>query len=578
MKILVVCSLFLLASGLFTIPQQSNYISASGYLASSSNSSFPNVLVSNCYFESGHPINNAEVESAVDPTTGYIYDEWIGCGGIGFARSIDGGASFQSAITIPESLDGLGNFSWDPAIAVSSNGTIYAAFMLSSGNVYPLGGRPMVAISYDHGLSFSKVASVAPYNNTEFSDRDFIAISTSGIIYVTWDYAPNGSSIKAVCPTGSCYFSQGELNIVISHSSNGGNTWSPYTPVSPNFPYGAADTGPLLVEPSGKVDILYLDYNSSGPNHVFGPGYNYFVSSSNEGISWSAPVVVGAGGGRSVSQTAWWIDGAIARDKSGNLYATFDTPNTTSDNAWISVSSNEGQSWSNPVELYQSPNSSANIIAEVASDQTSSAYVTWMSNSSLGLQAMFQVFSSNGSAISPPIVVSKRGFNGIWGGDTSGIALLNDSGVALSYGLGVDYNGSNVSEIFSACLYNLTVVSSGNGDTNPSGTNWYPIGSSIAIQATPSTGAIFKGWITDTSKIAIQNTSSEQTVLNMTGGGQITALFMNAPSASSSSATNHSTASKGSTNATLPLFEGLAIVIVVLIAIASAYIFFRRRL
>ncbi|MHB1907689.1 MAG: sialidase family protein [Nitrososphaerales archaeon] len=578
MKALVACLLFLLVIGLANYPvvvsHQSESTSTMHYLAPNTNSSFPNVLVSNCNLGTS-AISNAEVESAVDPSTGYIYDEWIGCGGIGFARSIDGGASFQSAITIPESFDGRGNFSWDPAIAVSSNGTIYAAFMLSSGNVYPFGGRPMVAISYDHGLSFSKVVSVAPHNNTEFSDRDFIAVSTSGIIYVTWDYAPNGSSMRAVCPTGSCYFSQGELNIVISHSSDGGNTWSPYAPVSPNFPYGAADSGPLLVEPSGKVDILYLDYNSSGPNHVFGPGHNYFVSSSNDGISWSSPVVVGAGGNRSVSQTAWWIDGSIARDESGNLYATFDTPNTTSDNAWISISSNGGQSWSNPVELYHSPDSSANIIAEVTSDQASSAYVTWMSNSSLGLQAMFQVFSNNGSAISPPIVVSKRGFNGIWGGDTSGIAPLNDSGVALSYGLGVDYNGNNVSEIFSACLYNLTVVASGSGDTSPSGTSWYPIGSSIAIQAKPSTGAVFKDWATSTPKIAIQNPSSEQTVLNMTGGGQITALFTNPLSTSSSSTTNYSATSKGS--ATLSLFEDLVIVIVVLIAV-SAYIFFRRRL
>jgi hypothetical protein len=34
---------------------------------------------------------NAEVEQAVDAARGYVYEEWIGCSGIGFARSIDGG-------------------------------------------------------------------------------------------------------------------------------------------------------------------------------------------------------------------------------------------------------------------------------------------------------------------------------------------------------------------------------------------------------------------------------------------------------------------------------------------------------
>src|SRR5438067_13375617 len=37
---------------------------------------------------------NAEVEQAVDPTGGYVYETWIGCHGIGFARSADGGSRF----------------------------------------------------------------------------------------------------------------------------------------------------------------------------------------------------------------------------------------------------------------------------------------------------------------------------------------------------------------------------------------------------------------------------------------------------------------------------------------------------
>ena len=35
--------------------------------------------------------NNAEVEQAVDPTLGYVYEEWMGCKGIAVARSQDGG-------------------------------------------------------------------------------------------------------------------------------------------------------------------------------------------------------------------------------------------------------------------------------------------------------------------------------------------------------------------------------------------------------------------------------------------------------------------------------------------------------
>lgn len=38
---------------------------------------------------------SAEVEQAVDPTQSkYVYEAWIGCQGIGFARSTDGGVRF----------------------------------------------------------------------------------------------------------------------------------------------------------------------------------------------------------------------------------------------------------------------------------------------------------------------------------------------------------------------------------------------------------------------------------------------------------------------------------------------------
>ena len=36
--------------------------------------------------------SNEEVEQAVDPTLGYVYEVWMGCKGIGFARSTDGGS------------------------------------------------------------------------------------------------------------------------------------------------------------------------------------------------------------------------------------------------------------------------------------------------------------------------------------------------------------------------------------------------------------------------------------------------------------------------------------------------------
>jgi hypothetical protein len=72
--------------------------------------------------------NSSEVEEAFAPPS-YVYAEWIGCGGIGFARSADSGLHFGAAMTVPGSKGG----SWDPAITVGAGGTVYAAFMHASG-------------------------------------------------------------------------------------------------------------------------------------------------------------------------------------------------------------------------------------------------------------------------------------------------------------------------------------------------------------------------------------------------------------------------------------------------------------
>src|SRR5256886_14109691 len=61
--------------------------------------------------------DNAEVEQAVDSKLGYVYEEWMGCQGIGFARSTDGGRTFETPISLPD-VTGSNYNSWDPAVAV----------------------------------------------------------------------------------------------------------------------------------------------------------------------------------------------------------------------------------------------------------------------------------------------------------------------------------------------------------------------------------------------------------------------------------------------------------------------------
>ena len=184
---------------------------------------------------------NAEVVTATGAPQ-YVYDLWIGCGGIGFARSTDGGLHFGTPMTAP----GSRGRSWDPAIAVAPDGTVYIAFMhKATGHMYPV-----VDASPDHGASFPQVSPLLPAKSGNWGDRDFIAVSQTGTVYVTWDYGPSASLVTFLCaPNGSCAFKTGDVNTVIQRSTDGGKTWGPIIPVSPNFPRSGGYSAPVLVVP-----------------------------------------------------------------------------------------------------------------------------------------------------------------------------------------------------------------------------------------------------------------------------------------------------------------------------------------
>jgi len=113
---------------------------------------------------------NAESEQAVDGR--FVYIVWIGCGGIGFARSANGGRSFCRPFLVPGSAgqgfhrsgigSGLPKYGWDPSIAVAPDHAVYVSYMLYRGtHVYPV-----VAVSGDHGAAFGHLSRlVAPGQN-----------------------------------------------------------------------------------------------------------------------------------------------------------------------------------------------------------------------------------------------------------------------------------------------------------------------------------------------------------------------------------------------------------------------------
>lgn len=388
---------------------------------------------------------NAESEQTAAGS--YVYEIWMGCGGIGFARSTNGGAGFGAPVALPGS-SGPGVSTWDPAVAVGPSGTVYAAYMVqvNNGPQYPV-----VAASFDDGATFPQVTRLLPPQKKDFGDRDFIAVGPDGSVYVTWDYGPQRSHVKYICSkAGSCSFSSGDLNVVLQRSTDGGRTFGSMTYVSPGFPSGGADSGPLVVEPGGRLDVLYQGYQITDPNTLtFGPGYEFFTASSNGGATWTPPVKVGAGAG-SMSTAEWWIDGDIGIDAGGNLYATWDTQASSpaADTGWLSYSTDHGQHWATPL---QAPADSLNVphIVQVAGGGSGTAFVGWLSDSNPAGYAMYlRAFSIAGGWLSAPVQISSQfGMSSVWPGDTFGISTLTPTGLFLSWGSATPTTAGN-SEIF----------------------------------------------------------------------------------------------------------------------------------
>src|SRR5438105_1738008 len=64
--------------------------------------------------------------------------------------------------------------------------------------------------------------------------------------------------------------------------------------VSPGFPASGGDSAPMVIEPSGKIDVLYQGYHiTNTTTYTMDPAYSYYISSTDHGATWSAPVRVG---------------------------------------------------------------------------------------------------------------------------------------------------------------------------------------------------------------------------------------------------------------------------------------------
>jgi hypothetical protein len=388
---------------------------------------------------------NAEVvEATASPD--YIYAEWIGCNGIGFARSANGGKTWTKAVSLPGST---ANFSWDPAITVAPDGTIYAAYMVQVPVNHTWISYPQIAVSHNHGASFAHVYKDLPPVQGNWGDRVFIAAGRGGKVYLTWDYGPSAALVGIQCfPGGSCAYVTGDLNAVIQTSVNGAKTWSKITSMAPGFPANGGYSAPLLVQPNGRIDAVDWSHHIDKGTYKIHPGYELFLS-SRDGTTWPRnpkPLFPNEG---TIGIPTWWIDGDISADRGGNLYITWDTQTSAGDIGWLTWSRDGGQHWARPVRVTPDTTKAVHIV-QVAGGANGTAYIGWQTNApKQGYATYLRPFSIRRGWLGPAIQVSTQyGNSAIWPGDTFGLALLPGNGVSLTWGTAL--SATKPSEIYAS--------------------------------------------------------------------------------------------------------------------------------
>jgi len=302
----------------------------------------------------------------------------------------------------------------------------------------PRGYYPVVDISASHGRSF-RVSRLGAPNPNDFGDREFVAAGQNGHIYVTWDYAPARDEVKIACFSGgSCAYTNGDLNVVLQTSADDGRTWSTVKPVAPGYPDSGSVSAPVLVGSSGQIDVLFERFSVTPGTLAIGAGHDYFTSSADGGTTWTKPVRFGTAG-QTLSRTQWWIDGSLAADGGGNLYATWDSRAGGKDTGWLAYSTTGGRTWSHPIQVFGTRGAAVNIV-QVLGGTAGTAYVGLLTRrQGQGYAQYLRAFSIHAGWRGGPVQVSRRdGMAAVWPGDTIGLArVAGGSGnrrVAVSWG------------------------------------------------------------------------------------------------------------------------------------------------
>jgi hypothetical protein len=234
---------------------------------------------------------NAITADPVDPRFAYAVWDRLNQQGGGpavFARTVDGGASWEAARTIYDpgaSAQTIGNL-----VVVTSDGTLVnLATKLDASNPGARTATIVAVRSADRGGTWSAPVTVAPHLGIGARDPETGAPIRDGAIILSAAAGPAGSLHVA---WQDSRFSGGVRDaIAYSRSLDGGLTWTAPVRVNPSAAV-TAFTPNVHALADGTVGVAYFDLRDNTPDAATLPT-GYFLARSADGVTWTETRLAG---------------------------------------------------------------------------------------------------------------------------------------------------------------------------------------------------------------------------------------------------------------------------------------------
>jgi BNR repeat-like domain len=241
--------------------------------------------------DSGQNANDKESVTA-DPTDArYVYAVWDRLTGNNgpawFARTVDGGASWETARSIYD--PGINSQTINNQVLVLPDGTL-VLFFTELANVGPANVRLRIMRSTDKGVTWSPPTTISDLQSVGTND----AVTGEGIRdgSILGSIAAGKDGSLAVAWQDSRFAGGAHDDIAFVRSADGGLTWS--TPLRINaFPDFAAFLPAIAIREDGMIGVTYYD-RTAVPASLHFWLTNYRMATSTDGVTWQVDRLAGA--------------------------------------------------------------------------------------------------------------------------------------------------------------------------------------------------------------------------------------------------------------------------------------------